>query len=132
MKDILWHWMGTAPPKVVLAITLLGGTALATWVWAIDARMSIYDARYAARNEQIKAIENVAQLASIRLDRMEDKIDKLLVQSAELSIEIRRSRYQARYPTVNFDIPPEPKPPATTKFLQPLPSPNPLTNRENK
>lgn len=70
----LWGWLKTAPLPVVLAITI----ALGGWVYAIAADQKV---------EHAKA-EGVAK----QVDRMDDKLDRLLQAVADLSAEQRAAR----------------------------------------
>lgn len=84
-REIVWSWLATAPPAVVLSICLTATGALAAWTWLIAGEVRDQHATVAVAAEQARA-------ASESQHRSEAKIDRLIEVVSDLRADIARLR----------------------------------------
>lgn len=82
--ELIWDWLRKAPLPVVLAISLSLSAAIGTWVYAVDAT-----ATTAAKDAAV-AVEGKREQAR-RLEKIDEKLDKLLEAVVELRAEQKKA-----------------------------------------
>lgn len=84
MKDLVWKWVVSAPPAVVLSICLTVTGGLGGWVWVIAGEQADQKAAVAVAVEKSRgAVEKALEVQDAQT-RVESKIDRLLEAVARI------------------------------------------------
>lgn len=57
IKETIWNWLQTAPPPVMLAISLASSIVLGGWIYALDSELATQKKLAATQNEAMARVE---------------------------------------------------------------------------